>query len=200
MKCHTCEEEAVYRCSICGRATCGPHLHLRTLCSTCIKKRRCSYIIREADNRDRGEIGVIVTSFWGDPEQLMFGRTIVVAEEPAFVAESNSEIAGFIAYSELDDDMLIAGLGVRPQYQGCGIGRALISAVEEKARKLGKKRILVSTSNDDLPALAFYQLLGFQIFGVITDVIAEKHGTIQRGIGNIPIRDEIRLQKMIAMD
>jgi ribosomal protein S18 acetylase RimI-like enzyme len=140
----------------------------------------------------------LVEFFWGEPEQTAFNKTILIKEQPAFVAISEDKVAGFIAYCEIDnEDMLIAALGVLPQYQGYGIGKALVSAVEEKARKLSKKRILVSTSNDDLPALAFYQLMGFQIFEVAPNIIAEKHGTIYKGIGNIPIRDEIRLQKVI---
>ena len=143
----------------------------------------------------------MVSSFWGEDEQVMFGRTIVVTEEPAFVAEVEGEIAGFIAYSELDgESLVISALGVRPEYQGYGIGRALVSAVEEEARRRGKRRVLVVTSNDDLPALAFYQLIGFQIFDVAPGEIEEKHGSPQEGIGSIPVRDEIRLRKEIAAD
>ena len=57
---------------------------------------------------------------------------------------------------------------------------------------------MVSTSNDDLPALAFHQLMGFQIFEVVPNATAEKHGEAVLGIGHIPIRDEIKLQKIIT--
>nr|MDO8045376.1 hypothetical protein [Candidatus Baldrarchaeota archaeon] len=33
---------------------------------------------------------------------------------------------------------------------------------------------MVSTSNDDLPALAFYQLMGLRIFEVVPNATAEK--------------------------
>jgi ribosomal protein S18 acetylase RimI-like enzyme len=55
--------------------------------------------------------------------------------------------------------------------------------------------LLVSTSNDDLPALALYQSLGFQIYEAKPNVIGEKHHKIMKGIGGLPIRDELRLQK-----
>lgn len=96
--------------------------------------------------------------------------------------------------------MLIVALGILPKHQGVGVGRGLVLAVEDKAWALSKKRILVSTSNDNLMALAFYQSLGFQIFEVKPDVIAEKHGTVLPGIGGIPIRDEIRLKKNIQAE
>jgi ribosomal protein S18 acetylase RimI-like enzyme len=62
---------------------------------------------------------------------------------------------------------------------------------------LQRKKLLVSTSNDDLPALGFYQALGFQIIEVVPNVIAEKHGKILTGIGGLPVRDELRLQKIL---
>jgi hypothetical protein len=48
-----------------------------------------------------------------------------------------------------------------------------------------------------LPALGFYQSLGFQIFNVKPDAIAKKHGQILKGLGGLPIRDELRLQKTL---
>ena len=63
--------------------------------------------------------------------------------------------------------------------------------MEAEAKRMGKQKLLVSTSNDDLPALAFYQSLGFQIYEVKPNVIAEKHGKIMRGIGGLPVRDEM---------
>jgi ribosomal protein S18 acetylase RimI-like enzyme len=97
----------------------------------------------------------------------------------------------------LNDAMLIVALSELPKYQGLGIGTSLIKRIEAEARKQKKKRLLVSTSNDDLPALAFYQSLGFQIFEVEPDIIAEKHGKVLKGIGGLPVRDEIRLRKKL---
>jgi len=93
--------------------------------------------------------------------------------------------------------MVIAALGVLPEYQNSGIGKSLITKVEAEAEKILKKRLLVSTSNDDLPALAFYQSLDFKIYEVKPNVIAEKHGKIMSGVGGLPIRDEIRLRKVL---
>jgi len=68
---------------------------------------------------------------------------------------------------------------------------------EKEAENMQKKKLLVSTSNDDLPALAFYQSRGFQIYEVKPNVIAEKHGRILEGIGGLPARDELRLRKIL---
>ncbi len=128
----------------------------------------------------------------------MFGKRYIVTDTPAIVAIQDEEILGFLFYTIFEEEsVLIVALGVRPQYQGGGIGQALIDAVEEFARSEQKSRLLVVTSNDDLPALAFYQSLGFQIFEVAPDVVEEKLGEQVLGIGNIPVRDELRLRRTI---
>jgi ribosomal protein S18 acetylase RimI-like enzyme len=55
-------------------------------------------------------------------------------------------------------------------------------------------RILVATSNDDLPALALYQRHGFRILEIIPGRIAEDHGGEFPGFAGIPVRDEVRLE------
>jgi len=199
MKCKICGKEAVYRCITCGKLVCDTHIQLRPVCEECVRKEFRKYYIRKASDEDKESIGKIVKLFWGEQKQATFGKEYVVKDLPAFVAFSEGNIVGFISYSEFNkSDVLIVALGVLPEYQGSGIGKALLLKLEEKARSSKKKRLLVSTSNDDLPALAFYQLMGFQIFEVIPNAIADKHGAIFLGVGNIPIRDEIRLQKIIT--
>jgi len=199
MKCRFCDSQAVYRCGCCGACLCSSHARLQLVCHSCIRKHRIVYRLRRATAKDRDVIGNLVRIFWGEPEQVMFGRTIRVEEQPAFVAGVRGGVAGFVSYGEFEADaFVIVALAVRPEYQGCGIGRALVSAIERTAKKESKKRILVATSNDDLPALALYQLLGFQLFEVAPNAIAAKHGRLEKGMSNIPVRDELRLQKSLV--
>jgi ribosomal protein S18 acetylase RimI-like enzyme len=128
----------------------------------------------------------------------MFNQLYTVPDEPAFVAVDKEQVIGFLNYTNFGQDaVLIVALGVQPLYQGCGIGRALIQTAEDYAKSQSRDQLLVVTSNDDLPALAFYQRQGFQLFEVIPDVIAQKLGGLYNGIGNIPIRDELRLRKQL---
>jgi ribosomal protein S18 acetylase RimI-like enzyme len=138
-----------------------------------------------------------VQLFWGEQDQLTFDKLFTVAELPAFVAKIGKKVIGFVSFAEVLDDLIIVALAVLPEYQDMGVGSSLIVKVEGEARTSRKKKILVSTSNDDLPALAFYQSLGFQIYEVKPNVIAEKHGGLMKGIGNLPIRDELRLRKSV---
>jgi ribosomal protein S18 acetylase RimI-like enzyme len=141
----------------------------------------------------------LVTLFWGDPMQLMFDQQFKVTEHPAFVAETDHKICGFIFYTPFQRDaVLIVALGVLPQFQGCGIGRDLIAHVEKYAKEHERQLLFVVTTNDNLPALAFYQRVGFQLFEVISDVVSQKLGGSFPGFANIPIRDELRLRKQVG--
>jgi len=197
MSCKYCKKDAIYRCSVCGRTLCVEHVKLRTTCPSCTKRTTLEYAIEEVTSaKEREEIRKLVQRFWGEEEQLTFDRKFIVAELPAYVAKVKKDIIGFVSFTEAYDAVIVVALGVLPQYQGSGVGKSLIEKVEVEARRMLKKRLLVSTSNDDLPALAFYQSLGFQIYEVKPNVIAEKHGEILEGIGGLPLRDELRLQKI----
>ncbi len=198
MSCKYCGKDAVYKCSVCGKLLCMEHLKLRTVCPSCMKKTTLKYIISKVTlNEEREKIRGFVQRFWGEQEQLTFDRKFMVAELPTYTAKLKNEIIGFVSFAEADEAIIIVALGILPRYQGSGVGRSLIEKVEVEAKRLRKKELLVSTSNDDLPALAFYQSLGFQIYEVKPNIIAEKHGEILEGIGGLPIRDELRLQKTL---
>jgi len=198
MNCKYCGKDAIYRCGICGRMLCGEHAKLRTVCQSCIKKNTIEYTIHKVlSDKEREAIREFVLRFWGEEEQLTFDRKFMVAEFPTYLAKAASTIIGFVSFAEANDAIIIVALGVLPKYQNAGVGKSLIEKVEAEAKKVGKKKLLVSTSNDELPALAFYQSLGFQIYEVKPNVIAEKHGAVLKGIGGLPIRDELRMQKIL---
>lgn len=199
MKCKRCQNEAVYKCNVCGALLCSQHTKLQTTCPTHTTKTITQNIaIKKATtNKEKQQIRQIVKNFWGEPEQLTFNKTYTVTKLPACIAKTKRNIVGFISYTQTKNATLIVALGILPQHQNTGIGKRLIAKIETEAKQHKKKRLLVSTSNDDLPALAFYQHLGFQITQVKPNVIAQKHGTTLKGIGDLPIRDEIRLQKQL---
>jgi ribosomal protein S18 acetylase RimI-like enzyme len=196
MSCKYCEKDAVYRCRVCGRGFCPEHAKLQTVCSSCVMNNSQKYSIsRTSVAKDKEHIREFVQKFWGEQEQLTFDRRFLVTELPTYTARNGKEIVGFVSFAEIENAVIIVALGILPEFQNAGVGRDLIKETEAEARRRRKQMLLVATSNDDLPALAFYQSLGFQIYEVKPDVIAEKHGKIMRGVGGLPVRDEIRLRK-----
>ncbi len=197
--CSLCQNHAEYLCSKCGEMICATDARIRVVCSNCVVFKQCKYKIHQAFCEDTQHLEELVKLFWGDPLQLMFDQHITVTDHPAIVAERDKKIIGFIYYTLFQKNaVLIVALGVLPEYHGCGIGNALVAQVEKFAREQKRQRLLVVTTNDNLPALAFYQRAGFQLFEVAPDTVAEKLGGIQLGVANIPIRDELRLQKQLS--
>lgn len=199
MDCNYCGKNAAFKCSVCGKLLCTEHVKLRTVCASCIKSVQARNSIRRILScKERQKIREFVKLFWGEEEQLTFGRKFKVAELPAYVAKTEKVPVGFLSFAQADQALIIVALGIMPEHQSFGIGTKLVKKVEAEAKRLGKKKLLVSTSNDDLPALGFYQSIGFQIFQVKPNVIGEKHGEIKKGIGGLPVRDELRLRKILS--
>jgi len=197
--CHLCNNLGEFQCIICNQPTCGNDVHVRIVCAKCIHTQTSEYTVQQASCDDVEVLEELVKLFWGDPIQLMFNQTFRVAQEPAITAKKDGNIIGFISYNDFRKNaVLIMALGILPGFQGCGIGRTLVEQVENYAKSQGKQQLLVVTSNDNLPALAFYQRHGFQLFEVAPNVIAEKLGGQKPGFARIPIRDELRLRKIFS--
>jgi ribosomal protein S18 acetylase RimI-like enzyme len=61
-----------------------------------------------------------------------------------------------------EDEAHVRMLGVRPDVQGRGVGRALMEAVVAEARRLGKRRITLDTTEAMVAAQRLYESMGFR--------------------------------------
>ena len=82
--------------------------------------------------------------------------------------------------------------------EGGGIGTALLQAVAREAERRGCDRLFLSTTNDNLHALGFYQRRGFELVsirrGAVTEARKRKPRIPLIGDDDIPVRDEIELE------
>ena len=140
----------------------------------------------------------MAVDFWGEAEVECFEREYDVCDLPAFIASVGDRTVGFLSYAVEEDALNIVMLNVLPEYQGAGVGKELVKTAGDEARKRGVSRLIVATSNDDLPALEFYQRLGFVIEEVVPGRILEHHGGVEAGFAKIPVRDEVRLQLTVT--
>ena len=90
---------------------------------------------------------------------------------PALVAIQFADISGALAYRLLGGALHIVALAPDPMSQRSGVGGHLLAETEILARRLGLKRLIVSTSNDNLPALYFYQRHGYRLTDLVPDSI-----------------------------
>jgi N-acetylglutamate synthase-like GNAT family acetyltransferase len=78
-----------------------------------------------------------------------------------------------------------------------GIGTMLIEAVRAEAKRLGCQQITLTTTNDNVDALRFYQRRGFRLAalrpGAVDRSRLRKPEIPRTGDFGIPLRDEIDL-------
>ena len=75
----------------------------------------------------------------------------------------NGEIAGALAYRLVDAGLHIVALATDPMWQRSGVGGYLVAEAELLARRLEIPTVVVSMTNDNLPALYFYQRRGYHV-------------------------------------
>jgi GNAT superfamily N-acetyltransferase len=80
------------------------------------------------------------------------------ASETQIIREKG-EVAGFIVVRVRQDHVCLEHLYIRARFQGCGIGRVVVTELQEKARSLGLPIRLMALRGS--PANGFYQSCGF---------------------------------------
>jgi ribosomal protein S18 acetylase RimI-like enzyme len=87
---------------------------------------------------------------------------IEIGEDDAlFIAEENDELLGFAHIIELNDKVILQGLGVEESYRGQGIGSSLLSKILE-VYDVTDKPIFLKTKSYN-PAIELYERYGFTI-------------------------------------
>lgn len=152
--------------------------------------------IRPADKADRNWVAQFLDEHWGSTRVVSRGQVYLAHLLPGFIAEVDGERVGLITYRLEDDECEIVTINSVSEKQG--IGTALIETVRETVAEEGCKRIWLITTNDNLPALRFYQKRGFHLVAVYPNALDESRKIKPEiplfGYDGIPLRDEIELE------
>ncbi len=152
------------------------------------------YSIRPVLPEDREWIRSLLVEHWGSDFVVVHETVFYPLKLPGFIAMQGELRAGLITYVLSDPDCEIATLNSLTPSQG--IGSALLGAVKNLAIGSGCRRLRLTTTNDNLQALHFYQKRGFVLTALRPNAL-EKTRRLkpipQRGENGIPIRDEIEL-------
>lgn len=199
MSCALCGDKAQYRDRHSEQLLCLKHARLEIVAAG-DGPATLPLKIRAATPADRIQIEALALHFWDETEVECFDRAYDVLACPALLACDRKNVVGLLSYAlETESNAtILVMLNVLPSHQGHGAGYALLNTVRDLAAQQGLGRLIVATSNDDLPALALYQRYGFYITGIETGRIAQHHGSAVPGFSGIPIRDEIRLEYRLS--
>jgi ribosomal protein S18 acetylase RimI-like enzyme len=189
---------AVLRCSRCGRFVDWEEARLQILCSCKPRLSLPSVIVRDGRDEDRAAVRALFERDFGRSSIVAFGEELSADDGQAIVAEMKGDIAGALIYRHLDGALHVIALATEPMWQRSGVGGRLAAEAEAVARRQQLPRLVVATTNDNLPALYFYQRRGYRIVEVVPGgMVPHLHDPKTRGFGGIPIRDEIRLELQV---
>lgn len=114
---------------------------------------------------------------------------------PGFIAERAARIAGLLTYDVRSGVLEIVTINAIDQHTG--IGTVLIEAVRAEAKRRGCHEITLTTTNDNVNALRFYQRRGFRLAGLRPGAVdrsrLRKPEIPRTGDYGIPLHDEIDL-------
>ena len=196
--CSICGEKAQFQCRGTSELLCLEHASMEVRTRT--QRGRDDAAIDAAGPQDYARLAALADHFWDETEVYCFGKTYDIISLPAYVARADTEMVGAISYAIERGQLVIVLLNVLPGFQGMGLGRGLIEATVEEATRQGLDRVVVATSNDDLPALYLYQRNGFTIADIRPGEVLHHHGGEIAGFAGIPVRDEIRLERLIKTE
>lgn len=128
------------------------------------------------------------------------GELVDALPYPAFVAVDSGRIMGALTYIPGGAGWEVLTLHAEESKRG--IGSALMRAIEGEARAGGCARLFLTTTNDNLDALRFYQRRGFELVEVRRGAVNESRKALKPqiprvGDNGIPLRDEILLERWL---
>ena len=106
--------------------------------------------------------------------------------------------AGMAAFRTIGKALVINDVAVDKAFRRQGIATFLLNHIKATATARGCRRLEITTSNDNIPALACYQKFGFHIREVLIGRCLRHHGGEIPGWQGIPVRDEIVLEMQLV--
>lgn len=181
-----------------------------------------AFTIRPLQREDREWVAHFLDKHWGSTQMVTRGRILYGHLLPGFVAERlrppdddaiqesdddateenpivTMEKIGLLTYNLEEKECEIVSLD--SLVPNIGIGSALVNELVDAAKEAGIKRLWLITTNDNLPALRFWQKRNFELVKIHRNSIEEARRLKPQipitGIDGITIRDEIELEMLL---
>ena len=144
-------------------------------------------------------IAWLMVELWGSELQVVHQSVYRPAELPGLIAERAGRVVGLLTYQVSDEMLEIVTLNAIERRTG--VGTVLMEAVVADARQLRCQEIRLTTTNDNLDAIRFYQRRGLRLValrpGAVDRARLEKPEIPRVGDYGIPLRDEIDLARSV---
>ena len=148
--------------------------------------------VRIANGFEKTQATDMLRRTWREPV-VARGRIYLFDHCEIFLA---GDMEGIAAVSQ-DEPPFLELVAINAFNQWRGVGSALIEAVAASASALGFEAIRLSTTNDNVDALRFYQRRGFRLSALRPGAVDEsrrlKPTISMNGQHGIPIHDELDL-------
>ena len=155
--------------------------------------------ICQIDQTNRADIDAFLIRQWFCLQMVVHGESFDLSMADGWYALEDNEIVGLITYQLIDKAMEILSLDSLLENQG--IGTALLGQAVKHAKDIGIKRIILTTTNDNLSALRFYQKRGFDIFKINLNAVEQSRKIKPEipliSMDGIPIKHEIELELIV---
>ena len=154
---------------------------------------------RRIEDKDRPAIAEFIEGHWHSKMVMSRGQRYYPHEQDGFIEWRGGKIVGLLTLRSNGESMEL--LTLNSTLEGQGIGSALMLMSFERAREQKLTSIWLTTTNDNLSAIGFYQRLGFRMVAVNVGAVDEarkvKPQIPEVGQNGIPIHDEILLELKI---
>jgi len=189
-----------YRCPTCDKDLPLGEARMTVTCAAHTQSEAVEFEVRKATVDERAEIVLLCERALGETDVDVFGRTFDVLSGVNLVAVAAGAVVGLLSLAIDRGEASVVLLTVYPDFQGKGVGSALLTAANDLAAKRGLNFLRAAITNDDIPQIYFYQRHGFAIYEVAVGEIADRFGSATPGFSGIPVRDEIRLRRAVCAE
>lgn len=157
-------------------------------------------LIRPICEGDAPWVAAFTTAEWGADFVVAHGVVYHPHRLPGFVAQFGEDVVGLATYSIQERACEL--VTINAVYEGQGIGTALLEAVVTAANQARCTRVWLTTTNDNLRALAFYQKRRFQLAALHSGAVAAarrlKPSLPLVAPNGVPIRDELEFHLLLT--
>lgn len=160
---------------------------------------RAVFNIVPVTETNRAAVTEFIVRHWCSDKMLIRGEIIDMTSVDGFALFERGELTGLATYIIRGGVCEVVSLD--SVYGGRGVGHALLDRVRETAAAAGCDTLRLLTSNDNVEAIKFYQVYGFELAGVNLGAIDREREAKPEiplyGRHGIPVRHEIDFKLLI---